>query len=153
MYAPSIITALLGLPSITSATPLPEDATTAKNLPGLNTLQSAHARTIISRVKVNFVDSLEKRACQVAIVTGMQESSLRILANSGVPESLKLPHDGVGSDHDSVGIFQQRAGWGTVEDRMDAGKSADKFLHALKGVNNWQNLGIAVAAQKVQRCG
>lgn len=34
---------------------------------------------------------------------------------------------------------------------MDAGKSADKFLHALKGVENWQEMGIAVAAQKVQR--
>lgn len=151
MHASSIICGLVGVLSVVTGTPLPHDATTAKDLPGLDTLQSGYARTIISHVKIGFPASLEKRACRVAIVTAFQESSLRILANSNVPESMNIPHDGVGHDHDSVGIFQQRAGWGSVRDRMDAGKSTDLFLRALKRVENWQNLGIGAAAQKVQR--
>ena len=30
-------------------------------------------------------------------------------------------------------------------------KSADKFLNALKGIHNWQDLDIDVAAQRIQR--
>lgn len=88
-------------------------------LPGLNSVQTGHARTIISRAKANFASSLQKRACEVAIATAMQESSIRVLANPSVPASYNYPHDGSGSDHDSVGIFQQRASWGTVKDRMN----------------------------------
>ena len=62
---------------------------------------------------------MPKRACLVAIATAQQESNIRVLANTGVPESYNYPHDGEGKDHDSVGIFQQRPGWGTVKDRMD----------------------------------
>jgi hypothetical protein len=29
-------------------------------------------------------------------------------ANNAVPASLKYPHDRVGNDHDSIGLFQQR---------------------------------------------
>jgi len=93
---------------------------------------------------------LPKRACIVAIATAQQESGIRVLANTGIPASYNYPHDGEGHDHDSVGIFQQRPGWGTVQDRMDPGKSADKFLNRLKTVKNWQSLSIAQAAQKVQ---
>jgi hypothetical protein len=76
---------------------------------------------------------MPKRACLVAIATAMQESTIRILANTKVPESYNYPHDGEGSDHDSVGIFQQRPGWGTVKDRMDAvccapGVGRDSYL-------------------------
>lgn len=62
---------------------------------------------------------MPKRACLVAIATAQQESGIRVLANTGVKASYNYPHDGEGSDHDSVGIFQQRPGWGTVKDRMD----------------------------------
>lgn len=121
------------------------------NLPGLDAVQSGHARTIIARVKANgFPAANQKRACQVAIATARQESVIRILANTKVAESYNYPHDGVGSDHDSVGIFQQRPGWGSVKDRMNAATSADLFLAALKRVSNWPSLTIAQAAQKVQ---
>ena len=43
------------------------------------------------------------------------ESGFRNLANPNVPESLHYPNDGVGSDHDSVGPHQMRAGiWGSA---------------------------------------
>ena len=85
------------------------------------------------------------------MVTALQESSIRILANTNVKESLNYPHDGVGSDHDSVGIFQQRPQfWGTVKDCMDATTSAGKFFSALKKVPGWQSIDIGKAAQSVQ---
>jgi hypothetical protein len=62
---------------------------------------------------------MPKRACLVSIATAYQESGIRVLANTGVAASYNYPHDGEGKDHDSVGIFQQRAGWGTVQARMD----------------------------------
>ena len=57
----------------------------------------------------------------------------------------------IGSDHDSVGIFQQRPiYWGSVKDCMDPKTSAGKFYTALKKVSGWQNLTVGTAAQKVQ---
>ena len=67
----------------------------------------------------------------VALMTVLQESRLNMYANSGNAESLTLPHDAVGSDHDSVGLFQQRDPWGTTADRMDASTSAGLFFERL----------------------
>jgi hypothetical protein len=118
-------------------------------LPGLNSVQSGHARTIISVAKSQGVGS---RGCQVGIATAMQESSLRVLANTNVAESFNYPHDGTGSDHDSVGLFQQRPiYWGTVKDCMDPTSSSNKFFNALRAVSGWQTMSIAQAAQKVQK--
>jgi hypothetical protein len=90
------------------------------NLPKLNSVQSKHARVIISRVRGSGIAAnLQKRACKVAMVTARQESRILVLANSNVARSYNYPYDGVGSDHDSVGIFQQRPSWGTIKDRMD----------------------------------
>jgi hypothetical protein len=99
---------------------LPSSGGGSGTLPGLNAVQTRNARSIIARTKVDFAASQQKRACYVAITTAFQESSIRILANSNYPDSLNYPHDGVGSDHDSVGIFQQRASWGSTKDRMNA---------------------------------
>jgi hypothetical protein len=89
------------------------------NLPGLNSCQSRHAHTIIARVKASGIAaSLQKRACEVAMVTARQESDIKVLANPNVPASFNYPHDGQGSDHDSVGIFQQRQSWGSTKDLM-----------------------------------
>ncbi|WP_224389112.1 DUF4913 domain-containing protein [Pseudonocardia sp. ICBG1293] len=56
----------------------------------------------------------------IAVATAMQESTLLNYANTTVAESLTRPHEAAGADHDSVGLFQQRAaGWGPVATRMD----------------------------------
>jgi hypothetical protein len=52
------------------------------------------------------------------MVTARQESDIKVLANPNVPASFNYPHDGQGSDHDSVGIFQQRQSWGSTKDLM-----------------------------------
>jgi cell wall-associated NlpC family hydrolase len=91
-----------------------------------------------------------QRAHVIAVATAMQESKLLMYANDTVPDSLRLPHDRVGSDHDSVGLFQQRAGWGTVAERMEPQTSARLFYEALLALPDWESLPLTVAAQQVQ---
>ncbi|MEU7822979.1 M23 family metallopeptidase [Catellatospora sp. NPDC049133] len=114
-----------------------------------------HAATI---VVVGGHRGLPARGLVIAVATAMQESGLRNLANTGVPRSLEYPHDGVGHDHDSVGLFQQRpsppdgqGAWGEVADLMAPAISAGKFYTALAKVPNWQTMRLTDAAQAVQR--
>lgn len=87
-------------------------------------------------------------AAYIAVMTAITESNLRILANTTVPASQLLPHDGEGSDHDSVGLFQQRASWGSIQQRMDAAYSTLLFLDRLPV--GWQSMAPGVVAQKIQ---
>lgn len=87
----------------------------------------------------------------VALMVVLQESRLNMYANSGDAESLTLPHDAVGSDHDSVGLFQQRASWGSTRDRMDASTSAGLFFDRLgPWMTSHPGASPAQAAQGVQ---
>nr|DAP78767.1 MAG TPA: minor tail protein [Bacteriophage sp.] len=91
-------------------------------------------------------------AAIIGVATTLVESGnpLKMWANNAVPESLSFRHDAVGSDADSIGLFQQRqAGWGTVEDRMTPFKSAGMFFDRLKQFD-WENMDPGAAAQKVQ---
>ncbi|WP_345637737.1 hypothetical protein [Rugosimonospora acidiphila] len=116
---------------------------------GLSQVQMDYAATI---VRVGEQLKLPKEAYVVAVATALQESQLLNLANYGVAESLDLPHDGVGGDHDSVGLFQQRpsSGWGTVEELMDPATSATKFYDALIEIPGWESMSVTEAAQAVQ---
>jgi hypothetical protein len=87
----------------------------------------------------------------VALATAMQESSLRNLANPNVPESLRIPNEGMGHDHQSVGIFQQQPWWGAIAELMNPRISARKFYESLLKVGGWQQMAPTVAAQSVQR--
>ncbi|EFY85270.1 hypothetical protein J3459_014798 [Metarhizium acridum] len=119
------------------------------NLPGLNASQDRHAQAIIAQTKKQ---GLGKQGCKPAIATGLTESSLRILANNGVPASLKYPNNGIGSGHDSVGIFQQRAMY--YEDiccDMDAAYSASEFFKNMTAICGWKTMDAATLCQKVQR--
>jgi hypothetical protein len=116
----------------------------------LNERQTEHARTI---VRVGQERGIPEQGLVVAIATAMQETTMRNLGNPAHPRSLELPNDGVGFDHDSVGLFQQRpaSGWGTVDELMDPEISAGKFYHALVRVDGWQRMSVTQAAQRVQR--
>jgi cell wall-associated NlpC family hydrolase len=79
----------------------------------------------------------------VAVATAMQESGLR-----------NLDH----GDRDSIGLFQQRAAWGSDSQRMDAAASARMFYTGghqsqpgLTQIRGWESMSVAVAAQSVQR--
>ncbi|WP_344309732.1 M23 family metallopeptidase [Fodinicola feengrottensis] len=125
---------------------------------GLSATQAGHAATIIA---VGAQLRIPRRGWVIAIATALQESDLHNTANNNprypkvVAASLALPHDGVGADHDSVGLFQQRpvegdGNWGTVRELMTPATSAAKFYRALEKVRGWQSLPVSVAAQRVQ---
>nr|WP_036343291.1 M23 family metallopeptidase [Micromonospora purpureochromogenes] len=101
-------------------------------------------------IKVGQDMKVPARGWVIALATAMQESALRNLANSTVPASLALPHEGVGADHDSLGLFQQRPGWGSVEQRMTPSYTARKFYQKMVKVPNWQQRPLTVVAQRVQ---
>ncbi|WP_026161594.1 phage tail tape measure protein, partial [Corynebacterium ciconiae] len=93
-------------------------------------------------------------AAKIGVATALVESGdpMKMYANNRVPESLKFRHDALGSDHDSVGLFQQRdnGAWGTVADRMDPFKSAGMFFRELAKFD-WKSMDAGAAAQRVQR--
>ncbi|UPK64665.1 hypothetical protein MYP14_04695 [Rhodococcus pyridinivorans] len=107
-----------------------------------------YAKAIVDAAKER---GLGQEGAKVGLMTALTESNLKMWANNAVPESLNYPHDAIGSDHDSVGLFQQRPGWGTVEQRMNAKASAGMFYDALSRVQGWQTMPPHVAAQAVQR--
>jgi N-acetylmuramoyl-L-alanine amidase-like protein len=78
------------------------------------------------------------RGIQIAIATGLVESNLTVYANSKVPASLAIPHDAVGCDGMSVGVFQQQVimgasgwWWGDAATCMDPTLSAGLFYSRL----------------------
>ena len=92
------------------------------------------------------------RGIQIALATALVESNLTMYANSSVPESLALPHEAVGSDHDSVGLFQQRCPmWGPAPVLMDPAKSAGLFYDRLVNLNYNGSNSPGWYAQAVQR--
>jgi len=91
-----------------------------------------------------------KPGAAIGVATSIVETGLKMYANSNVPASLAFPHDAVGSDHDSDGLFQQREqGWGTLAERMNAHASADLFFNKL-GTFDWRSMEPGAAAQRVQ---
>lgn len=85
------------------------------------------------------------RGIKIGLATNIVEVGypLKMYANSKVPESLKLPHDAVGSDGYSVGTFQQqiRRGngeawwWADAATCMDPYQSAVLFFTRLKNLD------------------
>ncbi len=127
---------------------------------GLGAAQRANAGTVITEGRRLGVPS---QGIVIALAVASQESRFTNYANdgkgpditvlqSGVSQSLDLPHEAVGSDHGSVGIFQQQwPWWGDLQDLMDPATSADKFYAALLKVHGWQSMPVTAAAQEVQR--
>lgn len=134
-------------------------ATTGGDSVTLDEKQLANAAKIIT---VGTQTGVSAAGLKVALMTALQESKLRMLANSSVPESLGHPNEGVGSDHDSVNMFQQRpGGWGTVAELMDPDYAIRAFFGGPKGPNGgsprglldvkgWETMRPGQAAQKVQ---
>lgn len=108
---------------------------------------------------------VSEKGILVFLMTALQESHMKMYANNAVPESMGLPHDDIGSDHDSVGLVQQRPsqGWGSVADLMNPEKSAMKFWGKHDGPGNWppglmqiqgwEQMSLNDAAQAVQHSG
>jgi hypothetical protein len=100
----------------------------------------------------------------IALMAALTESDLRMLSNTtAYPDSGNYPHDGDGSDHDSLGLFQMRptAGWGSVAHLMDPNYQAAAFYGGPTGPNrpaprglldipNWNAISLGAAAQTVE---
>jgi cell wall-associated NlpC family hydrolase len=130
---------------------------------GVAGLSATQAKVAEVYVSVGKGLGLPREALVIAIMMALQESSLRKLANTNVPDSFNYPHDGVGSDHDSVGSAQQRpaAGWGSVQELMDIFYNARAFYGGPAGPNHgsprglldipgWASMSKGKAAQAVQ---
>ncbi|MGC4848746.1 peptidase M23 [Micromonospora sp. DT15] len=116
---------------------------------GLDEDQMENAEAI---VRTGRKMGVPRRGLVIAVATAMQESNLYNVASGVLPESQDYPHQGVGWDHDSVGLFQQRSssGWGPVGQLMDPEFATRQFLSALEQVPGWQRMRLTDAAQAVQ---
>lgn len=112
---------------------------------GLSAAQAQNARTIVAVAEPRG----GRQSALIAVMVSLAESDLRSLGNptAGTPDA----GEGVGYDHDSVGLFQQRANWGSAGERMDAVTSTNLFLDALLSQDGWESRPPWVAAQHVQR--
>lgn len=109
-------------------------------VPGLDVDQLRNAGTISA---VGRELGVPARGLVVALATALQESTLR-----------NLPY----GDRDSLGLFQQRAAWGTVAERTDPATSARLFFSGgragqpgLLDIAGWEAMTVTRAAQAVQR--
>lgn len=95
-----------------------------------------YARAIIAEGRRR---GITPQGIKIALATTLVESNLVMYANAKVPESMALPHEAVGSDGMSVGLFQQqvRQGpsgnwwWGDARTCMDPTLSAGLFYDRL----------------------
>jgi cell wall-associated NlpC family hydrolase len=110
----------------------------------LDEAQAANAHTVIGVAQTLG----GKPAAVIAVMTALTESDLRDLGNTTVPGSDS--GQGMGSDHDSVGLFQQRASWGSLTDRLDPATSTRLFVTRLLTLPGWQTMPPWAAAQAVQ---
>ncbi|MDO5745239.1 MAG: NlpC/P60 family protein, partial [Micrococcaceae bacterium] len=149
-----------------SAVPL-DDGIGILTVPGpggaATTLDPQQQSVAGSYISVGGSLGVSARGIQIAIMVALQESGLKMLANPAVPESLGMPHDGLGYDHDSLGSAQQRpsAGWGSTQELMTAAYNAQAFFGGPRGPNHgappgllditgWESMGLGQAAQAVQ---
>ncbi len=116
---------------------------------GLDQRQMDNAKVIVD---VGRAMKLPRQAFVIAVATAMQESNLYNLASDVLPESFDYPNQGSGSDHDSIGLFQQRpsSGWGTIAQIMTPSYAARAFYTALQEVPGWADMSLTAAAQAVQ---
>ncbi|MER5456655.1 hypothetical protein ABT008_17885 [Micromonospora sp. NPDC002389] len=137
-----------------TASPKPKKTTPApparpKPVAGLTQAQMDNAKVIVD-IGVDL--KIPRQGLVVAVATAMQESTLLNYASGVLPESQNYPHQAIGWDHDSVGLFQQRpsSGWGSVRDLMRPAYASRAFYEALLKVPGWQQMSLTMAAQAVQ---
>ena len=135
----------------------------------LSPVQSRNARLI---TQVALDRQLDRRAAEIAVATALAETGLTNYANDGTSDlyaaeidrplndveravarrSLDYPHDAVGNNLDSVGLFQQRptTGWGAPVTLIDPRGAAGLFYDKLLTIPGWQSGVPWRTAQKVQ---
>ncbi|MEP6562676.1 MAG: hypothetical protein ABJD68_16575 [Nakamurella sp.] len=137
-----------------------------------NDLEPAQERNAKIITAVAHTRGLGDNAATIGVSVALAESVLMNLANDGTSDlydslqgrelsfgeravarkSMNYPHDSVGNNLDSIGLFQQRpmSGWGTPEQLIDPVISAELFFDRLVKTANWQDMTPWAAAQSVQ---
>ncbi len=135
----------------------------------LNSAQERNAKII---TLVADASDVGMTGAAIAVAASMAESNLLNIANDGTStlidslegrqltdneravarRSMNQPHDDVGNNLDSVGLFQQRpmSGWGPPEILIDPAESAELFFTELVKVPGWRTMSPWDAAQAVQ---
>lgn len=137
---------------------------------GLTPAQTANAAVI---VQVAAAKGLGVAGAEIGVSVALAEATLFNYANDGTStltsrahgrqldeseravarESMGYPHDRVGNNLDSIGLYQQRpmTGWGTPDELINPAVATGKFFDALVGnVPTWRMMSGWVAAQTVQ---
>lgn len=125
----------------------------------LSEVQLTNIQAIIQ--SASKVEGISSDSLQIILMAAMTESGFRNYANSNVPASLSYPHDAVGSDHDSVGFWQMRPHWGSIDKLMTVDYQVKAILGGKNGPNNgsprglfdipgWEKMTKGEAAQAVE---
>jgi hypothetical protein len=137
-----------------------------------NDLQPAQERNAKIITAVAHTRGLADDAATIGVSVALAETMLMNAANDGTSDlydslqgrelsfgeravarkSLNYPHDSVGNNLDSIGLFQQRpmTGWGTPEQLINPVVAAELFFDRLEKTANWQDMTPWAAAQAVQ---
>src|SRR3954451_10632226 len=131
--------------------------------PAARNLTAGQRRNAAAIITTGRRRRLPDQAIVVALAVASQESRFTNYANdgrggdlvwsqAGIARSLSLPHEAVGSDHGSLGVFQQQwPWWGSMRELMTPAIAAGKFYDSLTQVPGWDSMPVTVAAQRVQR--
>ncbi|MBO3742684.1 FG-GAP repeat domain-containing protein [Actinoplanes flavus] len=94
------------------------------------------ARMVVDAVRAR---NLPLHAATIAVTTTIPETTI---------ENVSYEYD-----HDSLGLFQQRASWGTREQRLNPAWATNAFLNKMLQLypgGTWQNTAVGVVCQRVQ---
>lgn len=119
-------------------------------MPTYTDKQLGYARAVVSEGRRL---GITERGLIIGLATVLVECDLIMYANRADPETLKYPHERIGSDSKSSGLFQQQPPWwGTAAERMDPTASARMFFEALRKLDyNNTSRSPGRYAQDVQR--
>jgi len=119
--------------------------TTSGPIAGLTDEAAANARSVTAVATARGGEPL----AVVSLMVGLAESGLRVLGNPS-QNTGQISLQGIGYDHDSLGIFQQRPSWGSVQQRLDPVASTNLFDDRVLNLADWQSLDPWIVAQRVQ---
>jgi murein DD-endopeptidase MepM/ murein hydrolase activator NlpD len=131
--------------------------------PAAASLDATQVQNAATVVAVGQQMQVPAQGIVIALAAAAIESRFLVYANDGhgndlapdqygIARSLALSHDAVGSDHGSLGVFQQQwPWWGSMSELMDPVASARLFYEALLRVPGWASMNVGLAAQAVQR--
>ncbi len=103
----------------------------------MNDYRTSCARAAVEAVKDR---DMGRDAANIAVTTAIVETDLQNI--------------NVEVDHDSLGLFQQRAHWGSPSDRVDTEWATNAFLDEMENLypgESWKDTSIGEVSQGVQR--